>query len=993
MHPVNPFNFLFSLPAPNGEPPALTEGQELAVFASTLTESPVQREDLIVQQRKEQIRKDLTITMLKKFELPEQTPWTAARQAWVCCQDEIKFKTTTQCFLLGFFDDLVRRCNLPVSAIEMVMGFLKFLQTNPFAKDNGKRLQAVLDHLQRSPQVRVCLEENEAKDFLQAMKFFLTAPENNQRTLGELRNPDQPGEKKPLEVCRYLGCHIQIILRRTFAIIDAEIVLIKQRFDPRNAKKEFAALSRLPKNQMPPAFSQVIYQNKQFYERMERMIRVYAARKAFLWEQYLAMELLLKENPAVISSHLPPLLNQFSKDLTLLCDQIDILKQTCKERFEKCGNCLQKDDLLEIERTEKQHIFNPDQTDEEKKEERALLATAMGKMATGFMDSLFNSEESFNLDEAIKRSQGIAELRDLTTHVREQTQDLVDRIKRLEKIKNSFEESNRLIVEKKKEKMPEAQVRQLEQEVAMSYRLIFQLSLVLGSFQDSLNVLEGLLSVLKEEAEGLPAPEPLPVSSALAPLFRRPKVRQPRPEKVSTEAPPLPPVAEFIPSPEPIRASSPKPMPISEAELPSAIIKPTLEELFNHQQACLLTHQSSLANLSSIQSLEHTRLHLGNLRSAAQFLTLHQGPLPPAIVFAIVRSCSLVTEQALTARAISIGADISHDHVDLAEELGLPVPGLLNTLRHGVIFHRYPCTSELYLQEHGFITPLALQWLLRQKEASSKDLIDLISETFATLKTIFPRLPEIHDLEDHLSSVKPQAPGTHPFSSSFNEKLKTPLRAYDRCAKILAVIEAADVNDPLRTAICGDIRFSLQSLNSALDSLIQYPHTAVLATLGDATLTLVQFLDEHIEKLWHLHTCGFVRLSHDLEGFRASRDYQESPEHQRLLAELNIGYGAQYPHRYRQETRTSPGALVWRLDTEKMSSNGERVDQEALRYEKDKKAGFNAVKKKTKQTPVKQHALFASHDQLFEFIAAEAEMAEKRLSELKKLARNNRDDN
>jgi hypothetical protein len=988
MTPVTGSSFLRPAAVPIAAAPALTEGQELAVFASALTDTPVQREDLIAQQRREQVRKDLALTLLKKFELPEQTPWTRARQAWVGCPNEIKFKTMTQCFLLGFFDDLVRRCNLPVNAIEMVMGFLKFLQNNPFAKDNGKRLQAVLNHLRLFPQVRVCLEENEAKEFLQGMKFFLTAPENNQRSLGDLRNLAQPVEKKPLEICRYLRCPIEIILRRTFAIIDAEIALIKQRFDPRNAKKEFVALSKLPKNKMPPAFSEIIHQNKVFYERMERMIRVYAARKKFLWEQYQTIELLLEENPAVISSHLPPLLIQFSKDLKLLCNQIDTLKQTCDERLEQCAICLKKDDLLEIEKTEKQHIFSPDQTIEEKKEERALFATQMGAMVNGLM-SMAISETNPISELSATRSQEIAQLCDMTTQLRKQAEDLVDRMKRLEQEKKTDEQLHRKQVEKEKQKMPEAKVRQIEQEVAMNYRLVFQLSLVLGSFQDSLSVLESLLSVLEEEIQGLPVPEPLPASSQLAPLFRKLKVRHPRPEKVSAVEPTLPPPVEFIPSPELIRIPSPEP---PEPLAAAAIKKASLEDLFTQQQACLLSG-SNLEKASSLLSIEHTRLHLGTLRSAAHFLNLHQGPLPQAIVFSIVRSCSLVTEQALTAKALSQGIDISHDHIDLAEGLGLPVPALLNTLRHGVIFHRYPCTSKLYLQEHSFTIPLALQWLLKEKEASSENLLELISETFATLKAIFPRLPEIRDLQDHFSSSKQQAPGNHSFSSSFQEKLKTPSRAFDRCAKILDPIEASNVNDPLRAAICGDIRFSLQCLNSALASLIQYPHTAVLATLGDATLTLVQFLDEHIEKLWHLHTCGFVRLSHDLEGFRASRDYQESPEHQRILAELNIGYGAQYPHRYLQETQTSPGAIIWRLDTEKMASHGERLDREAVQFEKDKKAGFNAVKKRTKQAPVQQHSLFATHDQLFEFVIAEAAMAEKRLSELKKLAHNNRDDN
>jgi hypothetical protein len=152
-------------------------------------------------------------------------------------------------------------------------------------------------------------------------------------------------------------------------------------------------------------------------------------------------------------------------------------------------------------------------------------------------------------------------------------------------------------------------------------------------------------------------------------------------------------------------------------------------------------------------------------------------------------------------------------------------------------------------------------------------------------------------------------------------------------------------------------------------------------------------LDEHIEKLWHLHSFGVIRISHDLEDYRASRDYQESPEHQRILAQFNIGYGAQYPHRYRHETGRSPGAIEWRLEAEKMSLKGETLDEEALEFEKNQKAGFKTVKKKTKQTPAAQHPVFVSHDRLFEFVSAEAAMAEQRLMGLRKeIARSSRND-
>ena len=438
-----------------------------------------------------------------------------------------------------------------------------------------------------------------------------------------------------------------------------------------------------------------------------------------------------------------------------------------------------------------------------------------------------------------------------------------------------------------------------------------------------------------------------------------------------------------------------------EPALPSVSIvtskqKPTLHSLFNSQQDSLFSEINHLllANPLSSQSLEHTRLHLGILSSAAHFLTLNQDPLPSAIVFAIIRSCSLVTEQALTARALFEGFDTTHDQVLLAEQLALPVPTVLQALRQGVIFHRYPSTSELYLREHNRPTPHALQWLLSPGLADTSNLIELIKQTFAALKIVFPHLPESQDLENFFHSGEPAAPLSHPFCSRMT--VDGVQAAYTRCEKLTETIDAMNGFDetfqPIKKAICKDIRFSLQWINSALECLAKFPQTLFLAAIGDATLTLLQFLDEHIEKLWHLHSFGIIRISHDLEDYRASRDYRENPEHERILVEFNIGYGAQYPHRYRHETGRSSTAIDWRLVTEKMSFKGQTLDEEALEFEKNQNAGFKTVKKKGTQT-MTQHPVFSSHDRLFEFVSAEAAMAEQRLKELRKeLARSSHND-
>jgi hypothetical protein len=283
--------------------------------------------------------------------------------------------------------------------------------------------------------------------------------------------------------------------------------------------------------------------------------------------------------------------------------------------------------------------------------------------------------------------------------------------------------------------------------------------------------------------------------------------------------------------------------------------------------------------------------------------------------------------------------------------------------------------------------------MLNPQLVKPHDLVELMADTFDCLHQIFPNFPKeaSADLKEvfgrESSSSKP-----HSFASSFQENLQDSIlslaKSFEIAEKIATLYHQVPISSSeqqiAREAICADILTTVKLLKQGLECWICFPQTTTLLGLGDSLLTLAQFLDEHIEKLWHLQSFGLIRLTHDLEDYRASRDYEEKPQHQQIVAALNIGAGAQYPYWYQRKTGQTPGAIRWRLDAEGLSRDGERNDAEAIREEQDRKKGFHTVKKGTNQTPAPKHPIFLLHEQAFKLIQGEAEMAEIRLASLLK---------
>lgn len=163
----------------------------------------------------------------------------------------------------------------------------------------------------------------------------------------------------------------------------------------------------------------------------------------------------------------------------------------------------------------------------------------------------------------------------------------------------------------------------------------------------------------------------------------------------------------------------------------------------------------------------------------------------------LARSCSLITEQLLTAQLAmrSPGAQFSHYHLTLAEG---QIPGkdhetwsLFQALDGGEIFHRYPHQFAQRCKEQNYCTPTALKWLLEPGSCSYAALFELEQNTLRFVCQILPEATTKGLIEE-------LAENKSPFSLDLKGKLTPVFRTLDAC---LTKTEKIIQNSGIKVAI------------------------------------------------------------------------------------------------------------------------------------------------------------------------------------------------
>ena len=381
------------------------------------------------------------------------------------------------------------------------------------------------------------------------------------------------------------------------------------------------------------------------------------------------------------------------------------------------------------------------------------------------------------------------------------------------------------------------------------------------------------------------------------------------------------------------------------------------------------------------KNAEYHCLQLGSqLKLMQQAKEAHLLQYIPIFAKMLARSCSLITEQLLTARLVlkDSSANLKHYHLLLAEnqisKSDHEAWNLINALDGGEIFHRYPHQFARRCKEQKFAIPLALQWILEPKACSFHALFQLAQNT---LSFVEKTLPDISS-KQLLDSLSVKTKNAYPFAEDFR-KIARPiiLKLDGGIAKAMQIIAVCGLNEK---ALWQDVLDKLQGMHLNLEFLNDYPDTEALIGLGDSLLSQAQYVDELIENGLYLQKHGFLLDNHDLLTFRLLKDVPPDEKEKRMAADLNGDYGTQYPYRYEANEKHMPKAIQWRLKAIKYAMTPIDLDIQAIEHETSRKEGFKTVKGKKSYDEI--HPVISLHQELFSLLSGIVDLSEMRLTRL-----------
>lgn len=380
--------------------------------------------------------------------------------------------------------------------------------------------------------------------------------------------------------------------------------------------------------------------------------------------------------------------------------------------------------------------------------------------------------------------------------------------------------------------------------------------------------------------------------------------------------------------------------------------------------------------------MRHAAFHVSLLRPQLKLLLQEhqkqQVRYQPLLARLLVRSCSLITEQLLTAQLVMRDNTtvLTHYHLSLAQEQISTSDSnswtLLEKLDGGAIFHRYPNQFHRRCTEGRFPLPEGLKGLLEPSSIPYPELRKLADSTLKFIGTSL-QLP----IEDMIRELEREKMDSVP-SNPFQETLNSLCSKLDTCRnRVDALIQKSS---PQEIPHWQDVRVQVEGLQLGLRCLIDYPQAEMLFAIGDILLAQAQYLDELIENGTLLRTRGYQLQTHDLEAFRLLRDESPDEKEQQLVEVLNGEDGTLYPHRYMRNEGKIPKALRWRFEASSFSQSGKNFDKEAADH---KEGGWNVKSRKgNKAVSDGRHPLSVLREDLMHWMEGFADLCESRLTNL-----------
>lgn len=364
-----------------------------------------------------------------------------------------------------------------------------------------------------------------------------------------------------------------------------------------------------------------------------------------------------------------------------------------------------------------------------------------------------------------------------------------------------------------------------------------------------------------------------------------------------------------------------------------------------------------------LKPLENKRAHL-QMMEAVRDACYHQaifascvdlwrasGSLPEYLLFPMIRSAAMMTEQWMTAKVIQKKGEIllDHEHLKLLEDLPEfeKFRTLLGLLNNGSIYVRYPnqCINA-FSGEEGI--PVGLQVLLGKcKFEDASEFVEKLSGFFDNSLNTY--------LEEKLPLLGKDQ--TLFLRLEISKKIKLQQSAIElRIKKYEKEVEkhsfSKDHQGQRKAAMCKDIILHLKGLSEALKAMEIFPQARFLFLHGDRILTHLQYMNELIRSYECFEQTNISIRSHDLEFLENLSHPNVSEERKEMttIRDLNTIYGAQYPHRRygsiqgynrteegMQSPVTVPASILWRLNARELMVFGDEIDMEMTHNSHKKK--------------------------------------------------------
>jgi|LakMenE01Jun11ns_1017448.scaffolds.fasta_scaffold9949846_3 hypothetical protein len=910
--------------------------------------------------------------------------------------------------LIKFFHLIMSKTEMDSEGFQEFVNFLNFIKKQPLSDKNCARFNDILIFIKKHVQDSTVLEDEQILDMKSGIIFLLAAIEFQGETVEQLLKEDKTIEEgnKDTSLVQDLFSKVFEFNQFLLDIVDKNFGEVRAQLIGLQRENLFSIKNRKLMSQLPDALASRIVEYEKGVKLVDRLLSSYEARKSLFHKELTELKKMLDFSKHVPVSSIFCRFSQIEKSSVVIKRQLLHLKKQIERLGYLESYLLSESEVDKIQKEERPSSFKKYYKNEKLPEPKAkaIPVTATNNENEAIKEKNETVEEvsmATMLQKILKFSEEMAQLQSNSEKLRISVAKALEDNKKFQAEK---EETRKQIFLK----LPANQKKNLEYILSEQCRNFAKFSHLLDNLKSSFSLFGSVIKAISRQVELI---EPKMAESSHASLdlllerdeqiVKSKKKREKiLPDESSLESESPSPTSENFPSleeDEEIHSVETT----EENEIPTKIsIREIFSDLSRH-----LTHE---AFFKSFQPLDINEERLETTLSYIKDLNYHTSLLESLIhllkkcsieshssllVFFVSRYASLVSEHGLTCRLLLKRENVllKHDHFGLISQLGWNLDGskknqwlrqYLDKVCYGTVAHRYNHMIHLRNQMKGFSNPECLDLMLNPRD-SENQIVNMIVDTvsFLELYCIKGQTRRAVNLKNKMiaakeSKTKKSSEKRKLLSKKlkifFQPLMKNLVELHDFSLRIIDCQE-----DPLAKALWKDTAQNIERLNQTLALVIRFPSIKYLALYTDAILTLLQYLDELIERGLHLQKNKELLTTHDLMEYRQLRCHLPDKEETACIEALNVQTNAQCPHRNLTRFNRENG-LTMRFHAYEITKAAEKHEKQLLEFLHLEEKGYQKQSRRRRQNTREQPVL-KIYEHLSQLIEKEITISKERL--------------